>query len=271
MESPVRFVPLALLAALAVCPACKRGGSSKNPDCTTGTFLADGDGDGFGDDDDAVEACLDEVPQGYVSIGGDCDDDAAQSYPGADEVCDQRDNDCDGDVDEEPVDPRFFWQDGDGDGYGTNLFAGVEACSAPAGMVDNYLDCNDRDSQQNPDADEVCGDGEDNDCNELDTPDTCVPWETPVADVQVVGTSRGSIGFELDMGGGHQRRPSARPADQRAVRDVRSRRKGGRGASVWRGGPANRGVRGRAAQVGAGRRRQRDVRLDPRPRGRPER
>ena len=37
-----------------------------------------------------------EQPSGYVDDGDDCDDSDPASYPGADEVCDNVDNDCDG-------------------------------------------------------------------------------------------------------------------------------------------------------------------------------
>lgn len=66
----------------------------------------DADGDGLGDD---CEGCVDtdgdgfgsppdpECPRGNVA---DCDDDDEQTYPGAPELCDGRDNDCDGPADE---------------------------------------------------------------------------------------------------------------------------------------------------------------------------
>ena len=38
----------------------------------TSTFYLDADGDGFGDNDDTLEAC--DVREGYVAIGNDCDD-----------------------------------------------------------------------------------------------------------------------------------------------------------------------------------------------------
>ncbi|MCB9764742.1 MAG: hypothetical protein H6739_33510 [Alphaproteobacteria bacterium] len=61
------------------------------------TWYRDDDGDMFGDDADTQEAC--EAPAGYVTQGGDCDDGFAAVYPGAQELCDGVDNDCDETVD----------------------------------------------------------------------------------------------------------------------------------------------------------------------------
>lgn len=58
----------------------------------------------------------------------------------------------------------WFFADADGDGFGDPA-AGVEACEAPAGTVDNNGDCDDADAAVNPGAAEVCADGVDNDCD----------------------------------------------------------------------------------------------------------
>jgi len=123
------------------------------------TFYGDADEDGYGGTAFRVEAC--EAPPGYVETADDCDDLDPDSHPGADEVCDEADNDCDGEIDE---DTRVTWYaDTDGDGYG-DAAAPTGACDRPRGHVDNAGDCDDTTATTNPASFEVC-DGADNDCD----------------------------------------------------------------------------------------------------------
>ncbi len=62
------------------------------------TVYPDEDEDSYGDSQGALETC--DPPAGYVDVAGDCDDGNDGVYPGADEVCDGVDNDCDLKVDE---------------------------------------------------------------------------------------------------------------------------------------------------------------------------
>jgi len=125
------------------------------------TWYADADGDGYGDDGSAVESC--DPGQGYVLVAGDCDDGDDGVHPDADETCDDIDQDCDGEVDENPTDPTTWYADYDGDGYGD---ASVETwgCDSPSGYVADATDCDDGDAGINPGQDEVC-DGVDQDCD----------------------------------------------------------------------------------------------------------
>ena len=66
--------------------------------CTENMWWFDGDGDGYGSDGAPLMAC--EAPPGYAPLGGDCNDGDPQVNPGLDELCDDKDNDCDGVVDE---------------------------------------------------------------------------------------------------------------------------------------------------------------------------
>jgi hypothetical protein len=126
------------------------------------TWYGDTDGDGFGDDDDAVEAC--EAPPGAVAIGGDCDDAHAEINPQASETCSGVDDDCDGLTDEADASGAGTWYaDADADHRG-DAHAVVVACDVPAGYVGDATDCDDGNAAINLDAPEVC-DGQDDDCD----------------------------------------------------------------------------------------------------------
>jgi hypothetical protein len=103
-------------------------------------WLADADGDGWGDDaDPGVLACV--APSGTVVAAGDCDDGDGAIHPFAPEgdCGDPTDYNCDGSV---------GTVDADGDGF--------DACDG---------DCDDRQSAINAGAEERCGDAVDNDCD----------------------------------------------------------------------------------------------------------
>ncbi len=143
--------------------------------CGPGTFfpdeLLDVDGDGFDPDQ------------------GDCDDRDPSAHPAHPEVCDGKDNDCDGLVDGNDPDV------GDGDGDGADACVDcddadplaapdlVEACDGIDTDCDGELladegdedgdgalacggDCDDADPSVSPDLFEEC-DGRDNDCDDL--------------------------------------------------------------------------------------------------------
>ena len=101
--------------------------------------LDDTDGDGHttcdGDCDDADPALqLDDTDgDGHTTCDGDCDDHEAAIYPGAEDVCDALDNDCDGEVNEDT--PAA------GDAYEPNDVAGVELGDLTASQqtVEGYL------------------------------------------------------------------------------------------------------------------------------------
>ncbi|NMO19560.1 hypothetical protein HPC49_49145 [Pyxidicoccus fallax] len=111
----------------------------------------------------------DEDGDGYVPTangGTDCDDSAqtgAQTYPGAPELCDSRDNNCVGGVADE-VDSHWY-PDGDGDGYGRNENPTVQ-CESPGPnfvkVTNGQFDCNDSVKEVHPGAQELCNNRDDN-------------------------------------------------------------------------------------------------------------
>jgi hypothetical protein len=108
---------------------------------------------------------------GFVDLDEDswaaceeCDDNNADIFPGAEEICDGADNDCNSTIDDGATDASAWYPDADGDGFGAG--DPVFACAAPPDHVSNDEDCDDEDEDIHPDADEVCDpDDVDEDCD----------------------------------------------------------------------------------------------------------
>jgi len=130
------------------------------------TWYHDADGDGFGNANESFASC--SAPAGYVSDDTDCDDANGDVNPGAIEMCNDLDDDCDGRVDVAAADASVWSTDNDGDGYGAGSYDypnWVASCTQPDGYVADFSDCDDADFDVNPDAAEVYDDFVDNDCN----------------------------------------------------------------------------------------------------------
>ncbi len=129
---------------------------------TINTYYADADMDGYGDANAFVLDCATTPPTGYVTDNTDCDDTNAALNPGATEVCDGIDNNCDGNIDE-GLTINTYYADADMDGYG-DAAVSVMDCAAPTGYVTDNTDCDDTNAALNPGATEIC-DGIDNNCD----------------------------------------------------------------------------------------------------------
>jgi len=120
-------------------------------------YYVDSDGDGYGTGA-ATTSCT--ALAGYATLSGDCDDADSTANPGATEVCDGVDNDCNGTVDDGLL--SDYYLDSDGDGYGAGT--AVSTCSPASGYVTVSGDCDDADLLVYPGAAEVCNDTDD-DCD----------------------------------------------------------------------------------------------------------
>jgi hypothetical protein len=141
--------------------------------CLATTPYGDGDLGTPGEDNlDCPPADIDVDDDGYDDVawgGTDCDDSDAAINPGATEVCDGVDNDCDGSADVGATDASDWYEDGDGDGYGDASGTPVVDCSVPStGYVSDHTDCDDGDASIHPGASDIPDDGIDQDCDGTD-------------------------------------------------------------------------------------------------------
>jgi alpha-tubulin suppressor-like RCC1 family protein len=147
--------PNAFPGNLEVCDAL-----GHDEDCDPATLGGTLDSDLDGDEEVANTCC--NVQQGQsILCGLDCDDALASVNTSAAEVCNGRNDDCDGTVDEGVF--ATLYRDLDGDGFGNPATATMQACGDPLYVQDNG-DCSDTNSAVNPAAVEIC-DGVDNDCD----------------------------------------------------------------------------------------------------------
>lgn len=168
------------LDGFAACADCNDADAAQNPagievcneiddDCdhsidegATDTLICynDLDADSFGAGV-ALTAC--EQPSGAVPNATDCDDTDAAVAPSADEFCNGADDNCDGAIDDNPIDGNTTWTDSDGDSYGDPDSA-TSGCDPLSTGVANGDDCNDTDEWVFPGAPESCNDYDD-DCD----------------------------------------------------------------------------------------------------------
>jgi hypothetical protein len=154
---------------------CNDSSSAVNPGATETCDGINNDCDAYTDegftdtDSDGYADCVDPDKDGDGHGAGagpslDCDDYAADVYPGALENCANlaADNDCDGIYSaDEAVDSTDYFTDSDSDGYGTGT--AFKACSDTPTTAPVDGDCLDTSASVNPGEPELC-DGYDNNC-----------------------------------------------------------------------------------------------------------
>jgi hypothetical protein len=154
--------------------------NNKDDDCDTvideqgadGCYFwcKDADTDGHGEASSKKCLCQPEPPWD-TSLCDDCDDTNSAIVPGASEICDDKDNNCNGITDDENAPGcQYYYIDQDHDSYGLSY---PYKCLCGPGDWPNteytglYLtDCNDNDPDIHPGTVEKC-DNKDNDCNDV--------------------------------------------------------------------------------------------------------
>ncbi|MFO0680656.1 MAG: putative metal-binding motif-containing protein [Sandaracinus sp.] len=159
-------------AASEVCDAIDNDCDGTTNEGTTVVCYLDTDLDGYAGSAMAMNVCPDptrpsvgQCPLGFTNVAGsgaslDCNDGAILVHPGATEICNGIDDDCEGGTDEGLA--TRWYRDADNDTYG-NAAMFVDACVNPGGYVANSTDCNDGVANIHPGATEVCN-GFDDDC-----------------------------------------------------------------------------------------------------------
>jgi hypothetical protein len=151
----------------------------------------DTDGDGI---PDVTDNCPTVPNPAQLNADGDaygaacdCDDASAQVYPGASELCNGIDDNCDGLIDSNAVNAPTWYADADNDTCG-NLAITKLQCTQPTGYVANSSDCNDGNAQVHPGAPELCN-GIDDNCNDVTDEScecVCACHADPVCDTIIV-------------------------------------------------------------------------------------
>ena len=141
---------------------------------STPTWFEDNDGDGFGstEPEGGVYTCQPPALSGWASNSDDCNDSNATIGSSGD-----------------------WWEDTDGDGYGSGDLLGIDSCYSPgAGYAPVWRgeDCGPTDDTIHPNAEEICEDEIDQDCDLEDDPcETC-------GDIRITTTSWGNeVTFQI--------------------------------------------------------------------------
>ena len=130
-------------------PSPPTGYVTDNTDCNDAdgavwepqTFYVDSDRDGFGSTTTEL-FCTSYTPFGYSVNATDCDDTDVSIW-----------------------EPQTYYVDSDGDGFGSTTTELLCVSSAPSGYSNNATDCDDTNALLSPGAEDIPGDGIDNDCD----------------------------------------------------------------------------------------------------------
>lgn len=140
-------------------------------------YYKDKDGDSFGDPDDAACVCPSKKPADLIEQAGDCDDGNDKVKPGATEICNSVDDNCNGATDEEDAQGcKLHYIDIDKDLYGPTDKS--KCLCAPNALYTAIKpgDCNDNNAKIKPTQLEICNNIDD-DCNgktdDGDAPKSC--------------------------------------------------------------------------------------------------
>ena len=101
-----------LIVMISMVTACSSGGGDDTSDTNSSvTYYQDADNDGYGNP--AITQLATSQPAGYILDNTDCNDSSAADYPGATEISDGIDNNCDGQIDEgnDTVPDAFIFTD----------------------------------------------------------------------------------------------------------------------------------------------------------------
>jgi len=144
------------------CDGLADDGDGSVADASRRDFYTDADDDGYGAGD--PKRFCDEPPL-HAPVPGDCNDADAAVNPGAPELCNGADDNCDGGIDE-GLPLSDFYPDADDDDFG--VLPPHRFCAKPPLYSTAAGDCDDGDAAVNPAAQEVCdATNTDEDCDAL--------------------------------------------------------------------------------------------------------
>ena len=139
------------------------------PDATSGKVVISGQTWASNENlsfDNLTLSCIKDNDGDGFYAGEDCDDNDPNVNPDSQEICDNLDNNCNGEIDEGLS--QTYYADTDGDGYGDPAIT-IESCTGQVGYTLNNTDCDDTNAGVNPGAIEIPNNGIDENCDGSDT------------------------------------------------------------------------------------------------------